>query len=419
MAGAAPDTLEMAGDVLRSPEQEAAHPPPPQASGKVSKTRVVFSLVGKVKEKMRARDRETLVSFKQLGRLAPPTPLQISGPTLQEVVGKQRIKEEKESRSMLPPDATTTPRTEARMAVTQWLSTVETPDSLAPTVQGSESPALPRSHVGSTLTSSKLRAPIYCPPETVPARNLASGCQSRRGSVPSSVPSVKNDFPAVLEKELSARISLEVEAASTASIDLDVQQAKSLAVDEDPRERLSLLEKQNEVEMLSRRAAEEVLSVGDDNIGVTLENKEVVIVDEESRELPDKVILVDEASRELPEIEDDFMEPEEPEDENAIDDDFMAKVLDSQAEFAFTQEREARIAHEGIVAETVNTLGKRGREEGDLEEDEEPIGLRRKRSRRIESDDEDDHLGSNALASKEKQTNTQSMSEGYMEGGGV
>ena len=54
MAGAAPDTLEMAVDVLRSPEQEATHPPPPQAGGKVSKTRVVFSLVGKVKEKMRA-----------------------------------------------------------------------------------------------------------------------------------------------------------------------------------------------------------------------------------------------------------------------------------------------------------------------------------------------------------------------------
>ena len=52
MAGAAPDTLEMAGDVLRSPEQEDAHPPPPQSSGKVPKTRVVFSLVGKVKEKM-------------------------------------------------------------------------------------------------------------------------------------------------------------------------------------------------------------------------------------------------------------------------------------------------------------------------------------------------------------------------------
>ena len=51
MAGAAPDTLEMAGDVLRSPEQEAVHPPPPQSSGKVSKTRVVFSLVGKMKEK--------------------------------------------------------------------------------------------------------------------------------------------------------------------------------------------------------------------------------------------------------------------------------------------------------------------------------------------------------------------------------
>merc|ERR1712013_246147 len=112
---------------------------------------------------------------------------------------------------------------------------------------------------------------------------------------------------------------------------------------------------------------------------------------------------------------DDFMEPEEPEDENAIDDDFMAKVLDSQAEFAFTQEREARITHEGIAAETVNTLGKRGREEGDLEEDEEPIGLRKKRSRRIESDDEDDEVGCHALASKDKQTNTQS--EGYMEGG--
>merc|ERR1712013_683363 len=109
---------------------------------------------------------------------------------------------------------------------------------------------------------------------------------------------------------------------------------------------------------------------------------------------------------------DDFMEPEEPEDENAIDDDFMAKVLDSQAEFAFTQEREARITHEGIAAETVNTLGKRGREEGDLEEDEEPIGLRKKRSRRIESDDEDDEVGCHALASKEKQTNTQSMSDG-------
>ena len=186
MAGAAPDTLEMAVDVLRSPEQEAIHPPPPQSSGKVSKTRVVFSLVGKVKEKMRARDRETLVSFKQLGRLAPPTPLQISGPTLQEVVGKHRIKEENEIRSMLPPEATTTPHTGARMAVTQWLSTVETPDSLAPTVQGTESPTLLRSHAGSTLTSSKLRAPIYCPPEPVSARNLDSGCQSSRGSVPCS-----------------------------------------------------------------------------------------------------------------------------------------------------------------------------------------------------------------------------------------
>merc|ERR1712013_392501 len=67
------------------------------------------------------------------------------------------------------------------------------------------------------------------------------------------------------------------------------------------------------------------------------------------------------------------------------------------------------------AAETVNTLGKRGREEGDLEEDEEPIGLRKKRSRRIESDDEDDEVGCHALASKDKQTNTQS--EGYMEGG--
>ena len=188
----------------------------------------------------------------------------------------------------------------------------------------------------------------------------------------------------------------ERDTVSSCSIDLDAELAKVVAdtEDDDPDKRLSFGKKEEsakEVEVVSKRAADEVISVGDDD-----EESRVISVaddDEESRECTgverdERVVMVEEESRELPEVEDDFLEPNGA---DAVEEDFMAKILDTQAEFAFTQEREGRMFNQGgdkDYLEEEDVPGKRSREESD--DEDEPIKAPFKRFRRIESDDEDD-----------------------------
>ena len=373
------------------PEPVAVSNPPPGKSGGATKARVTFSLVGRVKEKRRAREKG--ISFLQLGRLASLTPSLQTGPTLQQVVGKH-FKEE--GKAMLPPEGTTTPQTGARLAVAHWLNTVQTPDSLlAPTVlgNGTESPActepmkaISKSRACSTLVGSK-RASSPPQASTVPTPKMDSTQVIQQGPMPDTLLTFKvQDKLTVEEKSVGAHNSggeIEKDSARSCSIDLDAELAKVVADtgDDDPEKRLSFERKGEllkEVEMVSKRATEDVISVGDDDEEGNREGTEI----EQSKE----VVMVDEESRELPEVEDDFLE------QDAIEEDFMAKIVDTQAELAFTQQREEGVFKQGGeedgLGEEEDLLGKRGRQESD--DEEEPVKAPFKRFRRIESDDEDD-----------------------------
>ena len=388
LAGQMPDTLEMAiprpeQDPRVSPEQEESVAAKVPQSTKVvgaTKARVAFSLVGRVKERRRARVEEKVVSFTQLGRLASLTPLR-TGPTLQELVVK-RVKEE--VKAMLPPEATTTPQTGARMAVSHWLANAETPESLAPTTLGMESPFLTkqvptdsRSRACSTLVGSLDHPPASSPPQasTVPTPRLDS-----TQDTPNTVATFKDQTKAggtLEERENNA------ERASSNDLDAEFTKVVADTGEDDPDKRLSFERDEwmcKEMELVSRKAAEEVISIVDE------ESRDCTETEPGEKRKAEEAIMVDEESRELPEVEDDFIDPDQP-DENAIEDDFMAKILDTQAEFAFTQERRGV---EDQFEREKDFLPKRGREESD---DEEPLRVPFKRSRRIESDDEDETKG--------------------------
>jgi len=360
----------------------------PDKSGGATKSRVIFSLVGRVKEKRRTRVKG--ISFLQLGPLASLTPSLQTGPTLQQVVSRH-IKEER--KAMLPPEETTTPQTGARLAVAHWLNTlnVQTPDSLAPTVLGNGTESSPRCmepmQVGpktracSTLVGSRGFASSPPQASTVPTPRLDS-TQNTHANMPDTLSTLKHPEKLTdVENNLGEK---EKNTVSSCSIDLDAALAKVVAdtEDDDPDKRLSFgknEELNKAAEMVSKRAAEEIISVGDD--------------DEESLECTDveqdkEIVMVEEESRELPEVEDDFLEPDGA---VAVEEDFMAKILDTQAEFAFTQEREGRIFNQGGDEDGLgeeDILGKRSREESD--DEDAPIRAPFKRFRRIESDDEDD-----------------------------
>ena len=402
-AGQVLDTLEMT--IPRPKEAEKLSPehkeplvvsePQPSKSGGATKIRVAFSLVGRVKEERRTRVKE--ISFLQLGRLASFTPSSLpTGPTLQQVVGKRFREEESERKQvMLPPASTTTPQTGARLAVAHWLNTVETPESFAPpTVLATESPAstIPMqarstSRACSTLVGSRGHATSPQQASTVATPKLDS-TQARQAPMLDTLSTFKDqDELTDVEKSVGTHDLVEKDGDAASSIDLDAELAKVVTDtgDDDPDKRLSFGKKEDlckKIEMVSKRAAEEVISVDDE------ESRECTEIEQDK-----EVVMIDEESRELPEVEDDFLEPDEP-DVDAIEDDFMAKILDNQAEFAFTQEREdlKKDAEEDDVHEEEDVLGKRGRYE-DSDDEEAPMKVPFKRLRRIESDDEDDDAG--------------------------